>query len=230
MGIATAKTTAPPAGIASLAERYDPDVIDVPGGRALVRLEVRGGDDWDARISGRRLRVVPARPASEGAPDATMSADAATWQADRVGRARRDDRLPAGSPAHARQPAPGRGAAGGHERLAGARAARVRDADDALGQDLDPVGRRGPGHDPLPARPRRDQGVLPPHRRGDVGRVPGGRDGPARVRRVRQADRGRLRRGASSRARPSTRWTPSESTRRTWSATAWAAGWRSRPA
>ncbi len=79
MGIATAKTTAPPAGIASLAERYDPDVIDVPGGRALVRLEVRGGGDWDARISGRRLRLVPARPASEGAPDATISADASTW-------------------------------------------------------------------------------------------------------------------------------------------------------
>jgi pimeloyl-ACP methyl ester carboxylesterase len=68
----------PPAGIAALAGRYDPTVIDVPGGRALVRLCVRGGEQWDARISGRRLRVVPAR--DNGQPDATIAADAATWR------------------------------------------------------------------------------------------------------------------------------------------------------
>ncbi len=78
MGATTAKTATPPAGIASLAERYDPDVIDVPGGRALVRLCVRGGNEWDARISGRRLRVIPAR--QNGAPDATIAADPATWR------------------------------------------------------------------------------------------------------------------------------------------------------
>ena len=72
------KTAGPPAGIASLARRFDPDVIDVPGGRALVRLSVRGGEQWDARISGRRLRVVPAR--EDAAPDATIAADPATWQ------------------------------------------------------------------------------------------------------------------------------------------------------
>ena len=78
MGVTTAKTAEPPAGIASLASRYDPDVIDVPGGRALVRLSVRGGQEWDARISGRRLRVIPAR--DNGAPDATIAADPATWR------------------------------------------------------------------------------------------------------------------------------------------------------
>jgi pimeloyl-ACP methyl ester carboxylesterase len=78
MGATTAKIATPPAGIASLAERFDPDVIDVPGGRALVRLSVRGGDEWDARISGRRLRVIPAR--QNGAPDAMIAADAATWR------------------------------------------------------------------------------------------------------------------------------------------------------
>ncbi len=78
MGVTTAKTAEPPAGIASLASRYDPDVIDVPGGRALVRLCVRGGQEWDARISGRRLRVIPAR--DNGAPDATIAADPATWR------------------------------------------------------------------------------------------------------------------------------------------------------
>src|SRR5215218_7644200 len=78
MGVTTARTAEPPAGIASLAQRFDPDVIDVPGGRALVRLHVRGGDEWDARISGRRLRVVPAR--NNGEPDATIAADPATWR------------------------------------------------------------------------------------------------------------------------------------------------------
>jgi pimeloyl-ACP methyl ester carboxylesterase len=78
MGVTTAKTAEPPGGIASLARRYDPDVIDVPGGRALVRLRVSGGEEWDARISGRRLRVVPAR--NNGEPDATIAADPATWR------------------------------------------------------------------------------------------------------------------------------------------------------
>jgi pimeloyl-ACP methyl ester carboxylesterase len=78
MGVQTAKTVDPPAGIASLAGRYDPDVIDVPGGRGLVRLSVRGGADWDARVTTRRLRIVPAQPDSR--PDATISADTATWR------------------------------------------------------------------------------------------------------------------------------------------------------
>jgi pimeloyl-ACP methyl ester carboxylesterase len=75
---AAAATAAPPSDIALLAERYDPGVIDVPGGQALVRLRVRGGADWDARIKGRRLRVVPARDGA--APDAVISADPATWR------------------------------------------------------------------------------------------------------------------------------------------------------
>jgi pimeloyl-ACP methyl ester carboxylesterase len=79
MGMAVAADTgAPPAGIAALAERFDPDVIDVPGGRALVRLSMRHGDAWDARLSGSRLRVIPARAAVE--PDAVISADAETWR------------------------------------------------------------------------------------------------------------------------------------------------------
>jgi pimeloyl-ACP methyl ester carboxylesterase len=77
MAVASPRSSAAPAGIEALAERYDPDVIDVPGGRALVRLRVRGGEDWDARITGRRLRVVAARPASE--PDAVITADPMTW-------------------------------------------------------------------------------------------------------------------------------------------------------
>jgi pimeloyl-ACP methyl ester carboxylesterase len=72
------QTASPPAGIASLASRYDPEVIDVPGGRAVVRLHVQGGRDWDARLSSRRMRVVPA--GDNGQPDATIAADATTWR------------------------------------------------------------------------------------------------------------------------------------------------------
>jgi pimeloyl-ACP methyl ester carboxylesterase len=72
-------TKAPPAGIAALAERYDPEPIDVPGGRARLRLEVTGGGAWDALIDGRRLRIEAADTHRE--PDALLSADAATWRA-----------------------------------------------------------------------------------------------------------------------------------------------------
>jgi pimeloyl-ACP methyl ester carboxylesterase len=78
VGVATAKTAAPPAGIAALAKRYDPDVIDVPGGRGVVRLRI-GGEEWDARLTSRRMRVVPARSGDE--PDAVITADPATWRA-----------------------------------------------------------------------------------------------------------------------------------------------------
>jgi pimeloyl-ACP methyl ester carboxylesterase len=66
-----------PAGIEALAGRYDPDAIDVPSGRALVRLRVRGAGDWDARITGSRLRLAPAGDSTE--PDAVLAADPATW-------------------------------------------------------------------------------------------------------------------------------------------------------
>jgi pimeloyl-ACP methyl ester carboxylesterase len=70
---------APPAGIAALAERFDPDPIDIPGGRARVRLGLTGGGAWDALIDRRRLRLEPADDGS--APDALLQADATTWHA-----------------------------------------------------------------------------------------------------------------------------------------------------
>jgi pimeloyl-ACP methyl ester carboxylesterase len=75
--MAVAGSTTVPAGIKALAGRYDPDVVDVPGGRAVVRLRVRGAEDWDARLEGRRLRVFRARAGSE--PDAVIAADPDTW-------------------------------------------------------------------------------------------------------------------------------------------------------
>ena len=77
MAVSAADTNALPAGIAQLAERYDPDVIDLPGGRALIRLEVEGGGAWDARLAGRRLRILPARDSKE--PDALIAAGSRTW-------------------------------------------------------------------------------------------------------------------------------------------------------
>jgi pimeloyl-ACP methyl ester carboxylesterase len=67
-----------PAGIAALAERYDPTVIDLPRGRGRVRLRVRGGGEWDARLTTRRMRLTPAVSSEE--PDAVITADPATWR------------------------------------------------------------------------------------------------------------------------------------------------------
>lgn len=68
---------APADGIAALAERFDPDVIHLPRGRARIRLEVVGGKTCDAVIIGRRLRL--SRPNPDKQPDAVLSADAAAW-------------------------------------------------------------------------------------------------------------------------------------------------------
>jgi pimeloyl-ACP methyl ester carboxylesterase len=70
-------TDAPAAGIAALIERYDPSVIDPPGGRATIRLEVAGVRGWDVALGSGRPRLRPAQEAVE--PDALISADAATW-------------------------------------------------------------------------------------------------------------------------------------------------------
>jgi pimeloyl-ACP methyl ester carboxylesterase len=74
-------TASPPSALATLADRYDPDVIDIPGGSARIRLEVRNGEAWDAELEGSELTL---REAGDDRPDAVLSADAATW--DRIAR------------------------------------------------------------------------------------------------------------------------------------------------
>lgn len=79
MGTAVNEAPASIEALEVLAARFEPDDIDVPGGRARIRLEVAGGRDHDAVIEDGVLRLEPAR--GRGEPDARLSADAATWTA-----------------------------------------------------------------------------------------------------------------------------------------------------
>jgi pimeloyl-ACP methyl ester carboxylesterase len=78
MSVRAVDTRALPAGIAALAERWDPDVIDLPDGRAVIRLEVSAGGSWDARVRDLRLELAPAE--EEVRPDAVITADPDTWR------------------------------------------------------------------------------------------------------------------------------------------------------
>src|SRR4051812_17512991 len=77
MATATSRRTAPADAIETLAERFDPDVLDLRRGRARVRLEAGPGTTRDAVIAGRRMRLRDADESAE--PDAILSADPATW-------------------------------------------------------------------------------------------------------------------------------------------------------
>jgi pimeloyl-ACP methyl ester carboxylesterase len=66
-------TISPPDAIAALVERFDPEVVDVPGGRARIRLEEGRSQAWDALIEGDRLRLAPAPVGVE--PDALLTGD-----------------------------------------------------------------------------------------------------------------------------------------------------------
>ena len=72
-----APSDAPPAALAALTDRFDPEVMDVPSGAARVRLEVRGERAWDAVISSHGIDLIPATGSHH---DAELSADAATWE------------------------------------------------------------------------------------------------------------------------------------------------------
>ncbi|MCB0866328.1 MAG: alpha/beta fold hydrolase [Solirubrobacterales bacterium] len=61
-----------------LADRFAPEDIDVPGGEAVIRVEVSDGEDVDAVISLPDLRL---EPVSGRRPDARVRADTATWEA-----------------------------------------------------------------------------------------------------------------------------------------------------
>ena len=75
--IATAPRAAPPA-LTALVERFDHTAFDLPGARAVIRLEVEDGDEWDVIVERGRVRL--AEP-GRGGPDALLSADPKTWDA-----------------------------------------------------------------------------------------------------------------------------------------------------
>ena len=186
-------TDSAPAGITVLAERWDPDVIDLPDGRALIRLEVAGETAWDARVHDLELELAPANEERE--PDAVIAADPDTWR-----RIAEDPRGAMGAfrqtpPADARQPARGGRLPRRHRGLARPGTPRLRPDRDEQRPALARIRRHRPRDAALPARPRRDQGVVPAHARGARRRgLPRDRARPAGLRRVRQADRRPLRR------------------------------------
>jgi pimeloyl-ACP methyl ester carboxylesterase len=78
MATVTPRGTTPDDALVELADRFDRGVIDLPPGRARVRLEVLDGASWDALIAGSRLRLGNVNESAE--PDAVLTADSATWK------------------------------------------------------------------------------------------------------------------------------------------------------
>ena len=74
---AGARPKLPPTGIGVLAERFDPDVMDLPAGRARIRLGSKDGLAWDAVVTGEGLEL---EPTDSKEPDAILPADEATWR------------------------------------------------------------------------------------------------------------------------------------------------------
>jgi pimeloyl-ACP methyl ester carboxylesterase len=68
----------PPQSLARLLERYDPSAIDVPEGKARVRLAVSDVGRWDVVVNGSRKPQL--EPANGHRPDARIEADRATWR------------------------------------------------------------------------------------------------------------------------------------------------------
>jgi pimeloyl-ACP methyl ester carboxylesterase len=68
--------TSPPRSLKTLTARFDGDVFEPQGAGARVRLEVLGGEAWDAVLADGGARLAPA----QGAADATLSADAQAWR------------------------------------------------------------------------------------------------------------------------------------------------------
>ena len=78
MTTVTPRATTPDDALVELADRFDRGAIDLPRGRARVRLEVVDGLSCDAVIAGARLRLGTVKEGAE--PDAVLSADSAIWK------------------------------------------------------------------------------------------------------------------------------------------------------
>lgn len=67
-----------PKPLRTLAGRFDPNVFDVPAGRARIRLVVRGEGAWDAIVDGGGLKLEDARDGTRA--DALLIAEAVVWR------------------------------------------------------------------------------------------------------------------------------------------------------
>jgi pimeloyl-ACP methyl ester carboxylesterase len=67
-----------PDGLVALIERFDPEVIDLPTGKARIRLVVSGDGEWDALIRDEQIVLKPADQSRQ--PGAILTADKATWE------------------------------------------------------------------------------------------------------------------------------------------------------
>jgi pimeloyl-ACP methyl ester carboxylesterase len=68
----------PPDVLATLVARFDSGPFDAPGGRARIRLGVRGHGTWDATVRGSRVRLSDAQPGRR--PDAEIIGDPRAWE------------------------------------------------------------------------------------------------------------------------------------------------------
>jgi pimeloyl-ACP methyl ester carboxylesterase len=69
---------APPEHLKLLVERFDPDVMDLPAGKARIRLQSADDAAWDVLVNSNGARLAPA---TEDRPDALLQADTQTWRA-----------------------------------------------------------------------------------------------------------------------------------------------------
>ena len=76
-GTATRQGHGAQAAIETLVERFDPEAIDVPGGRTRLRLEEAGARDRDVLIEDGRIKL---RRSRGDEADAVLSADPASWR------------------------------------------------------------------------------------------------------------------------------------------------------
>jgi pimeloyl-ACP methyl ester carboxylesterase len=67
----------PPAQLSALVARFDPDVIEIPGGLARIRLGIEGEPEWDAVITDHGADLFPAGGQRF---DAELVADEETWK------------------------------------------------------------------------------------------------------------------------------------------------------
>ena len=228
MATATSQRTASADALAALAERFDPDVLDLRRGRARVRLEAGPGSH--VRRGHRR------------APHA----------ASRRGRERRAGRRPERRPGHLGGASPrttaaawrrsARGASGSAAASTWASASSPRRAaqDEPGRLEFETLRTRDFGAISVLSAGTGPETILCVHGLGGTkasflptvnalaDALPRGGDGPSRASASRTSRSARRTTPPGSRGRCSPPWMRSASTAPTWPATAWAAAWRSR--